>query len=69
MHGSAAPGTGSCDLVDEVKRPQCQGMLNFNDLAFVSSDSPVPRADPLRLAVAAYLARFTGSSREHTESE
>jgi hypothetical protein len=26
-------------------------------------------ADPLRLAVAAYLARFKGSSREHTESD
>jgi len=25
--------------------------------------------DQLRLAVAAYLARFTGSSREHTESD
>jgi hypothetical protein len=25
------------------------------------------RADPLRLAAAAYLARFTGLSRTHTE--
>ncbi len=44
-------------------------MLNFTDLASVSSDRPVPVADPLRLAVAAYLARFKGSSREHTESD
>jgi integrase/recombinase XerD len=29
----------------------------------------VPFTDQLRLAVAAYLARFTGSSREHTESD
>ena len=27
------------------------------------------RADPLRLAAAAYLARFTGLSRTHTESD
>jgi integrase/recombinase XerD len=30
--------------------------------------SPGPLADQLQLAVAAYLARFRGSSREHTES-
>jgi len=29
----------------------------------------VPFIDRLRLAMAAYLARFTGSSREHTESD
>jgi hypothetical protein len=29
-------------------------MMNFSDLAAVSSDHPVPRADPLRLAVAVY---------------
>ena len=28
-----------------------------------------PLADQLRLAVAAYLARFKGLSREHTESD
>ena len=31
--------------------------------------SPRLIADQLRLAVAAYLARFKGSSREHTESD
>jgi integrase/recombinase XerD len=31
--------------------------------------SGAPSADPVRLAAAAYLARFTGSSREHTESD
>jgi len=30
---------------------------------------PAPRFDPLRLAAAAYLARFTGQSRVHTESD
>ena len=44
-------------------------MRNLTDLASVPSDRPEPRADPLRLAVAAYLARFKGSSREHTESD
>ena len=33
------------------------------------SDPPEPFTDQLRLAVAAYLARFKGSSREHTESD
>jgi len=32
-----------------------------------SSDRLLPAAEPLRLAVAANLARFTGSSRDHTE--
>ena len=30
---------------------------------------PVPHADRLRLAVAAYLARFKGTSRDHTSSD
>ncbi|MGO8883286.1 MAG: tyrosine-type recombinase/integrase [Streptosporangiaceae bacterium] len=44
-------------------------MMNFTELASVPSDRPAPFTDQLRLAVAAYLARFTGSSREHTESD
>jgi integrase/recombinase XerD len=44
-------------------------MTNFTEPAPVPSDRPVPFIDRLRLAVAAYLARFTGSSREHTESD
>jgi Phage integrase family len=35
----------------------------------VSSDHLVPFTDQLRLAVAAYLVRFTGASRDHTESD
>ena len=34
-----------------------------------SDPPPEPFTDRLRLAVAAYLARFKGSSREHTESD
>jgi integrase/recombinase XerD len=44
-------------------------MMNSADPASVPSDHPSPFTDQLRLAVAAYLARFTGSSREHTESD
>jgi hypothetical protein len=44
-------------------------MMNFPDLAPLPSDHPATFTDQLRLAVAAYLVRFTGSSREHTESD
>jgi integrase/recombinase XerD len=44
-------------------------MMNFPDLASFPSDRPATFTDQLRLAVAAYLARFKGSSREHTESD
>jgi hypothetical protein len=43
--------------------------MNFTELASVPSDPRAPFADQLRLAVAAYLARFKGSSRDHTESD
>jgi hypothetical protein len=42
-------------------------MMNPAELTSVPSDPPVPFTDQLRLAVAAYLTRFKGSSREHTE--
>jgi hypothetical protein len=44
-------------------------MMTFPEPVSVPSDRPVPRSDQLRLAVAAYLARFKGSSRYHTESD
>jgi site-specific recombinase XerD len=44
-------------------------MMNSPDLAFALSDRLEPFTDQLRLAVAAYLARFKGTSREHTESD
>src|SRR5262245_52015296 len=44
-------------------------MMTFTDLTFAASDPPAPLTGQLRLAVAAYLARFTGSSRYHTESD
>jgi hypothetical protein len=44
-------------------------MMNFTELASIPSEHPVPFTGQLRLAVAAYLARFKGSSRDHTESD
>jgi hypothetical protein len=49
--------------------PHCQRMRNFTDLASVPSHPLAPFTDRLRLAVAAYLTRFKGSSRQHTESD
>ncbi len=44
-------------------------MMTFTDLAPASSDPPGPFTDRLRLASAAYLTRFKGSSREDTDSD
>ena len=43
--------------------------MSVTDLACVPADHKAPSTGRLRLAVAAYLARFKGSSREHTESD
>jgi integrase/recombinase XerD len=51
------------------KPAQCLGMMNFTEPPSVPSAHLVPFTDQLRLAVAAYLARFKGSSREHTQSD
>ena len=48
---------------------QCPGMTNFPEPASVPSNRLMPFTDQLRLAAAAYLARFKGPSREHTESD
>jgi integrase/recombinase XerD len=45
-------------------------MMTFTEMAPAASDPrPEPFTGRLRLAVAAYLARFKGSSRAHTESD
>jgi site-specific recombinase XerD len=44
-------------------------MMTFTELAPAASEPVEPFTGRLRLAVAAYLARFTGSSRAHTESD
>jgi integrase/recombinase XerD len=52
-----------------MEAAQCLGMMNFPELPSAPSDHTVPFTDQLRLAVAAYLARFKGTSREHTASD
>jgi integrase/recombinase XerD len=44
-------------------------MRNFTDLTSIPPIYSEPVTGQLRLAVAAYLARFTGSSRQHTASD
>jgi integrase/recombinase XerD len=44
-------------------------MTTYSELIPVPSEHPAHVPDPLRLAIAAYLARFKGSSRDHTESD
>jgi hypothetical protein len=51
------------------RQAQRPGMTNFTDLPSVPSSHLVPFTDQLRLAGAAYLARFKSSSRDHTESD
>src|SRR5689334_10853323 len=48
---------------------QCLGMMTFTALPSIPPDPLIPFTDQLRLAVAAYLARFKGSSRGHTNSD
>ena len=68
IHSFAASGVSST-LCGRGERAQCQIMMNYAELASIPSDNPVPFTDQLRLAVAAYLARFKGSCRAHTESD
>jgi hypothetical protein len=56
-------------LYDDRAPLQRQGMTTFTRPTPAPSDPPEPFTGRLRLAVAAYLARFKGSSREHTESD
>jgi integrase/recombinase XerD len=44
-------------------------MTKLVELTSTPSDRLVPLPNRLRLAVAGYLARFKGSSREHTKSD
>jgi hypothetical protein len=52
-----------------AKRGQRHRMATFTQLDLTSSDPPEPFADRPRLAVAAYMARFKGCSRNHIESD
>lgn len=44
-------------------------MERFTDVRPVRLADSVAAADPLRMAVAAYVARYTGSSRDHAHSD
>ena len=63
------PRLACSELRDAWQLAQCLGMMTFTDLPSVPSGHLAPFTDQLRLAVAAYLARFQGSSREHTASD
>lgn len=52
-----------------VQRAQCRRMMHYSELVPAQASALVPLADRLRLAVAAYLARFKGISREHVNSD
>ena len=59
-------------LYSDLGPLQRQGMTTFTHWRWhlpILLIPPEPFTDRLRLAVAAYLARFKGSSREHTESD
>jgi site-specific recombinase XerD len=56
-------------LHGDREQAECRGMLNLTDLASMPSDPLAPFTDRLRLAAAAYLARFTGISRNRTEPD
>ena len=53
-----------CALTD---RAHCRGMMHFSEPILIPSTSD-EQAGHVGLAAAAYLGRFKGSSREHTES-
>ena len=61
--------TALARVLRDDERPESQAMMSFTDLASVPSDLPEPFTDRPRLAAAAYLACFKGTSREHTESD
>src|ERR1022692_4291970 len=44
-------------------------MMHYNELVPAQASDLLPHADRLRLAVAAYLARSKGTSRDHTSSD
>jgi len=44
---------------------QCRSMMHYNELV-PAQPALLLHADRLRLAVAAYLARFKGTSRDHS---
>jgi hypothetical protein len=50
-------------------RAQCRTMMSYNELVPAQASALAPHPDRLRLAVAAYLALFKGTSRDHADSD
>jgi hypothetical protein len=48
---------------------QCRSMMSYDELVPAQASTVVPDVDRLRLAVAAYLARFKDTSRDHTNPD
>ncbi len=60
---------GRMDDLVQSEPAHCQGMKRYNEpIHLPSAADPLP-PDQVQLAASAYLARFTGSSREHTQSD
>src|SRR5260370_34372187 len=66
---SARTGAWEGTIGDRSERAHRQIMTTYSELIPIASKLPARVSGPLRLAVAAYLARFKGSSRDHTRSE
>src|SRR5215469_805004 len=63
------PLVGSGALADRSPELSLPVMERLTDVLPVRLVDSKAAADPLRLAVAAYMARYTGSSREHASSD
>jgi integrase/recombinase XerD len=59
----------ACGSIAQGSEQHSQSTTTFTDLASAPSYLLAPFTDRLRLAGVAYLTRFKGSSREHTESD
>ena len=69
-HTRTVPSSPPLTAVHGDEQAHCLGVTTFTDPPSpVRSDHLVLSTDRLRLAVAGYLARFTGTSRYHTESD
>jgi hypothetical protein len=67
--GALLPRVDSWRLGQPVFGSQCPVMERFAGVLPVRLADSRAAADPLRLAVPAYLARYTGCSRDHAHSD
>lgn len=69
MRVSARESVAVGELIDAVVQPARHWTMNTSQSGPAVSGVIVTTSPVLRLAVAAYLARFKGQSRVHTESD